>query len=77
MSASANESPEATPITVNGAPRTVPRGTSALDLLALLGARVETVALERNRAVVRRRDLAATTLEAGDVLEVVTFVGGG
>jgi sulfur carrier protein len=68
---------EAIEVTVNGAPRAVPAGTTVAGLLALLGVRAETVAVERNGAVVRRRDHSEVRLEAGDAIEVVTFVGGG
>lgn len=64
-------------ITVNGEPRTVPHGSSVADLVAALGLRPEQVAVERNRAIVRRAEHAATILAAGDRLEVVTFFGGG
>jgi thiamine biosynthesis protein ThiS len=39
--------------------------------------REDAVAVERNGALVRRRDWAAARLAAGDAVEVVTFVGGG
>ena len=64
-------------VTVNGERREVPAGTSVAALLAALLVRPETVAVERNRAVVRRRDHASALLLAGDEIEVVTFVGGG
>ena len=64
-------------LTVNGEERELEDGASASDLLAALGVRVEAVALERNGVLVRRRDLDATRLCAGDRVEVVTFVGGG
>jgi sulfur carrier protein len=34
-------------------------------------------AVERNRTLVRRADHATTVLTDGDVLEIVTLVGGG
>jgi sulfur carrier protein len=37
----------------------------------------ERVAVERNRAIVRRALWDETRVEAGDVIEVVTLVGGG
>lgn len=64
-------------ITVNGEPRDVPEGTTALDLLRRLGVDLDGVAVERNRAIVARRDLEAVALAPGDRVEVVTFVGGG
>jgi len=64
-------------LTVNGQPREVPRGTTVRGLLALLGIPDGAVAVERNGALVRRRDHDAAGLEPGDRLEIVTFVGGG
>jgi sulfur carrier protein len=64
-------------VTVNGERLEMPAGSTIADLLARLAVRAEAVAVERNRALVRRRDHAATALSPGDVLEVVTFVGGG
>lgn len=64
-------------ITVNGAPKQVPAGSSVADLVASLGLKPQQVAVERNKQIVRRQDHATTALEAGDRLEVVTFFGGG
>jgi len=65
------------PITLNGEPRMVSNGTTVAALLAELGTPQFGVAVERNRLVVRRADHAATALAAGDVIEIVQFVGGG
>jgi thiamine biosynthesis protein ThiS len=62
---------------VNGAAREVPDGTTVRALLARLEVREDAVAVERNRALVRRRDFDATRLAAGDEIEIVGFVGGG
>lgn len=64
-------------ITVNGAARQVPEGTTVADLIALSGLGGKRVAVERNRDVVPRARHAELVLEAGDRLELVTFVGGG
>jgi len=65
-------------IVVNGAARLVPEGSSLSVLLGLLGlADRSRIAVERNREVVPRAQLATTTLAAGDRVEIVTFVGGG
>lgn len=64
-------------VTVNGERLEVDAGTTIADLLGRLGVRADGVAVERNRAIVRRRDHPSTALAPGDVLEVVTFVGGG
>ncbi len=64
-------------ITVNGGEREVPDGLSVAGLIEELELTPEQVAVERNGALVRRADHAATKLAEGDVLEVVTLVGGG
>jgi sulfur carrier protein len=61
---------------VNGAQREVPEGTTVVELLRTLDVRGR-VAVERNGTVLRQAEHAQVRLEAGDVLEVVTFVGGG
>jgi sulfur carrier protein len=47
------------------------------DLIVRLGFGDRRVAVERNREVVPRARHDDTRLEAGDRLELVTFVGGG
>ena len=64
-------------LTLNGAPHTATAGETVADLLVALKIARETVAVERNRDVVRRADHATTLLQAGDVIELVQFVGGG
>ena len=64
-------------VTVNGSPRVIPSGASALDIVAALGLERRPVAVEVNGRVVPRRDLGGCMLHAGDRLEIVTLVGGG
>lgn len=64
-------------LTVNGEPRSLPRGSSVGALVRHLGLTSATVAVERNGDVVPRREHDTTPLAEGDTLEVVTFVGGG
>jgi thiamine biosynthesis protein ThiS len=64
-------------IRLNGAPRRVSEGASVAALIAELELAPERVAVERNRRLVRRGELASTALENGDELEIVTLVGGG
>jgi sulfur carrier protein len=70
---------EAPPIDiyVNGELRRVPGGQSVTALLAWLELPGERVAVELNKAIVRKRDWAATTVAGGAYLEIVEFVGGG
>jgi thiamine biosynthesis protein ThiS len=64
-------------IDVNGETREVAAGTTVASLIESLGLPLAAVAVERNGRVLPRAELAATTLEAGDRIEVVRFVQGG
>ncbi len=64
-------------IEVNGQRREVAEGTTIASLLRELDVKVPHVAVEVNLEVVPRAKHGATTLRAGDRLEVVTLVGGG
>ena len=64
-------------LTVNGESLEAPEGTTVRGLIEQLGLTEGPVAVERNRVVVPRSTHASTTLEHGDVLEIVHFVGGG
>ena len=63
--------------TVNGESIELPEGLTVSALLAHLGVRAERVAVERNGLVVKRARHGEEKLAAGDVLEIVSFVGGG
>ena len=63
--------------TVNGVEQELPDGLTVAALLEHLGVRRERVAVERNGAVVKRALHEAERLASGDVLEIVSFVGGG
>ncbi len=64
-------------ITVNGTERDVAEGTTLPDLLRALSLPERGVAVERNRALVKKADYGGCALAEGDRLEIVTFVGGG
>ena len=64
-------------ITVNGEGRDVPGPLSVAELLTYLGLKPEHVAVEVNKDLVTRVRHAETIVAQGDVLEVVTLVGGG
>jgi len=64
-------------LSVNGEERTVPSPSTVADLVRTLGLRPEQVAVERNQRLVPRAEHAATQLQDGDRLEIVTFFGGG
>jgi sulfur carrier protein len=63
--------------TVNGELLLLPEGLTVLTLLQHLKAGRDRVAVERNGAVVKKARHAEERLAEGDVLEIVTFVGGG
>jgi thiamine biosynthesis protein ThiS len=64
-------------LVVNGEERRVPGPATAADLLQHLGLDGRAVVVELNRRIVRRPELSDTPLQAGDVVELVHFVGGG
>lgn len=64
-------------ITVNGEAHEVADGITVRRLVETLGLTEGPVAVERNREVVPRAEHPSTELRAGDVLEIVHFVGGG
>jgi sulfur carrier protein len=63
--------------TVNGEAIELPDGLTVAALLRRLGVRGDRVAVERNGEVVKKARHGEETVQAGDVLEIVTFVGGG
>ena len=64
-------------VEVNGEARRVPEGQSVAALLAWLEVPLERVAVELNKAIVRKREWATTRVEYGARVEIVEFVGGG
>jgi sulfur carrier protein len=64
-------------VTVNGEGHEVPEGITVRGLIEQLMLTDGPVAVERNGEVVPRAEHGSTALAAGDVLEVVHFVGGG
>jgi sulfur carrier protein len=64
-------------VRVNGSDLEMPEGASVASVLERLEIATPRVAVERNREIVPKSDYSTTSLMAGDVLEVVEFVGGG
>lgn len=64
---------------INGEPRTFdsPSPFTLVALVESLGIEPDRVAIELNRDIVPRDQWSDTTLNEGDQLEVVHFVGGG
>lgn len=64
-------------IVLNGERTNVSPNASLLDLLSEMGLNPAQVAVEVNRAIVRRSEWAEFRLAERDVVEIVHFVGGG
>ncbi len=62
---------------VNGEPRELNQPLTLAELVTELDLPPARIAIELNRAVVRRNDWSATTLNDDDRIEIVHFVGGG
>lgn len=77
MSDAASQPTGSITVSVNGAERELPAGTTVAGLIAVLGIEGARVAIERNLDVVPRSTWPVAELSHGDRIEVVTFVGGG
>jgi sulfur carrier protein len=64
-------------IVVNGRPRRVPEGLNVPGLLAFLEIEASRVAVELDRAIVRKPEWEGATIGEGANVEIVWFVGGG
>jgi thiamine biosynthesis protein ThiS len=64
-------------ITLNGDPAELPEPLSVQALLERLGIDPRLVAVEHNRAVVKRARYLDTMIVEGSEVEIVAFVGGG
>jgi len=64
-------------IRLNGEGRSFPVGTTLEGLVRALDLAPERVAIELNRAIVRRDLWGGTVVEGGAEIEIVMFVGGG
>jgi sulfur carrier protein len=64
-------------ITVNGQPQELAQETTVAALLELLSVPRQATAVEVNRQLVPRSQHATRPLADGDVVEIVTLVGGG
>ena len=64
-------------IVINGQPRDEPAEITLAELIGELELEPTRVAVELNKQLVRRGEFGSTQLADGDVLEIVTLVGGG
>lgn len=64
-------------VTVNGQAHELPEGTTVAALLTILKKDGQPAAVEVSRRLVPKREHASRVLVSGEVVEVVTLVGGG
>jgi thiamine biosynthesis protein ThiS len=64
-------------VVVNGEAKRAPEGLDVARLLAWLAIDGSRVAVELNRAIVRKTEWNTTLVEDGSQIEIVWFVGGG
>jgi sulfur carrier protein len=64
-------------ITLNGEKKEVPENITVLGLLEVLNIRHQRVAVELNETIVKKDTYDRTVIKDGDILEVVSFMGGG
>lgn len=64
-------------LTINGKPVTLDPGSTISTFLASKGLEERLVVVELNESIIPRTDYVSTTLNTGDIVEIVHFVGGG
>jgi thiamine biosynthesis protein ThiS len=64
-------------IQVNGEPRTIAAPATISELLRTLEIRSDRVAVEVNLEIVDRQEFDRRSLEEGDRVEIISFIGGG
>lgn len=62
---------------INGVEVGLPQGTTLLAYLQQQGYQLERIAVELNGDILRREQYGAVILQDADVVEIVSFVGGG
>ena len=64
-------------VTLNGERRSFPAQSTLIDIVRALNLEPERVAIEFNRAIVKRAFWTSTAIDEGAEIEIVQFVGGG
>ncbi|MFO7766844.1 MAG: sulfur carrier protein ThiS [Pelovirga sp.] len=64
-------------ITINGNDKQVSQHATVTDLFNLVAINPEQVVVEHNGSIISPADYDQTTLNDGDVIELIQFVGGG
>jgi thiamine biosynthesis protein ThiS len=73
-----SDAPGTIAVTINGEVRTVPSDSTLAQVLQSLALDPRAIVVEHNREILRDRTAyALRPIHAGDVLELVRFVGGG
>jgi sulfur carrier protein len=62
---------------VNGEQRSVPAGLTVAGLLKELDIRPDRVAVELNLTILDRSEFDRRSLQEGDRIEIISFIGGG
>jgi thiamine biosynthesis protein ThiS len=62
---------------LNGTTTSLPQGITVQAMLAAQGINPQNVAVERNGAIVPKSAFATMTLDNGDQVEIIGFIGGG
>lgn len=64
-------------VTVNGKPMDIKPGTTVEELLDALKVNAEQVVVQLNLEIITREHLGKRTVNPGDKVEILSFVGGG
>jgi thiamine biosynthesis protein ThiS len=72
-----NDSDRGFSIQLNGEPYSIERDSSLIALIQRLNLRRGRIAIELNQSVIPKAEWANISLQAGDKVEIVNFVGGG
>jgi len=64
-------------VKINGKETEIPQNLNIRELLEYLNIKTNYVAVELNKEIVKRSQWEQTFLKENDILEIVTFVGGG
>lgn len=64
-------------LTINGKQESIERPVSLDALVAVKGLRPERIVVEHNLCIISKEDWSKITLKDQDMIEIISFVGGG
>ncbi|MBZ5537690.1 MAG: sulfur carrier protein ThiS [Acidobacteriia bacterium] len=64
-------------VILNGEKIQMPENLSLRDCVAHLGLPAESIAIEYNLEIIKRKDWGSREVKEGDTIEIVHFIGGG